>query len=173
MKPESEKGCLALGRNAHGTLEDVHLLETRTFTSSRPGLSIQLDTGSVNRNRRIIWLLHVNQLIITACKRSLGQGNIFSGVCLSTGVGLCLHGGRWVCLRGGQHQGGSASGGFCIQGGCIRGLSLGGLPWGGGRQTPRNQIGVWYASYWNAVLYEEMKNIYATSGSRSWVGAKT
>ena len=28
---------------------------------------------------------HCEQTIITACKRSLGQGNVFTGVCLSTG----------------------------------------------------------------------------------------
>ena len=73
---------------------------------------------------------------ITAHKRSLGQGNVFTGVCLSTGgrgVGfpVCTQ----VTWPGG---GGSAYGGdgVCIQGSgiCIQGRSHpggGGLPTGG------------------------------------------
>ena len=49
--------------------------------------------------------------IFTARKRSLGQGNMFTGVCLSTGGCLVL-GGAW-------------SGGCLVLGGCL-------VPWGAG-----------------------------------------
>ena len=39
-----------------------------------------------------------NYLFITTRKQSLGKGNVFTGVCLSTGGGNCLEG---VCLRRG------------------------------------------------------------------------
>ena len=41
--------------------------------------------------------------LITACKLSLGQGNMFTGVCLSTGGG-------WSAPRGIWSPGGSAPG---------------------------------------------------------------
>ena len=34
--------------------------------------------------------------VTTARKRSLGQGNMFTGVCLSTGVGAWSRGGAWT-----------------------------------------------------------------------------
>ena len=53
----------------------------------------------------------VRQPIITTCKRNLGQGNVFTHVCLFTGVSVCCHflSGclvscsfqEGVCLRGG------------------------------------------------------------------------
>ena len=62
-------------------------------------------------------------LIITARKRSLGQGNMFTPVCLS------VHGGRvWSrrgCLVRGSGSGGVAwSGGLCGSGGMPDGDSL-------------------------------------------------
>ena len=92
-------------------------------------------------------------LLITARKRSLGQGNIFTGVCLFKGGGVsfpacitghmtggvCLH--RGICIQGGLcpegggflHPEGLSPGGqgFCLG---VRGiLSMGGrvLPLGG------------------------------------------
>ena len=85
-------------------------------------------------SRRCFWTLErpayldlIWTRLITARKLSLGQGNVFTGVCLSTmgavcigrrsawGVGVCM----CVC-GGGQdlHLGGSASG--VCQGGCIQ-----------------------------------------------------
>ena len=64
--------------------------------------------------------------VITARKRSLGQGNMFTGVCLSTGGGACS-GGFLV-------PGGACSGRVPGPGGClVRGVYLlrGGL-WSGG-----------------------------------------
>ena len=67
--------------------------------------------------------------IYTPRKRSLGQGNVFTPVCLLRGEGLPMRG----CLHprgGGLHQGGvgclqwSASKGVCIQGGLQPGGSV-------------------------------------------------
>ena len=70
--------------------------------------------------------------IITARKRSLGQGNMFTGVCLCTGGGVCsrgVHGpGEGVCSR---------EGGGLLQGGCLV-------------ETPGGYCCGRYASYWNA-----------------------
>ena len=64
--------------------------------------------------------------IITARKRSLGHGNVFTGVVCPLGDRFCLRGGV------GLHPGGSASG---VRGACI----LVGLPTGlGVGKTPRN-----------------------------------
>ena len=79
--------------------------------------------------------LHVHRLF-TACKRSLGQGNVFTAVRLSTGGGVgfpsCITGHitRGVCL-----QRGSAFGGICLQGG----VCLGGSLYRGVGQTPPTQ----------------------------------
>ena len=79
-------------------------------------------------------------LLITARKRSLGQGNIFTGVCLFKGGGVsfpaCITGHMMggVCL----HRGICIQGGLCPEGGGFlhpEGLSPGGtgvLPWGEG-----------------------------------------
>ena len=57
----------------------------------------------------------ISILLITARKRSLGQGNMFTGVCLSTGVGACSWGGymvQGVHAPGGVHDpGGGLPGG--------------------------------------------------------------
>ena len=82
-------------------------------------------------------------IIITARKRSLGQGNIFTPVCHS------VH-------SGGAWSGGGSSG----PGGCLvlwRGLLPGVVPGPGGClvETPRPPDGYCcgrYASYWNAFL---------------------
>ena len=60
----------------------------------------------------------IQMIIITARKRSLGQGNVFTGVCLFTGGRICLHGGR------------SASGGGRL------GQTSPGLLMGGGAGSP-------------------------------------
>ena len=88
----------------------------------------------------------MQKFLFTARKRSLGQGNIFTGVCLSTGRGVgfpaCIAchmtGGsasRGVCLqgrgfasRGDMHPGGSASG--------VRSAFRGCLPPGAGGLHP-------------------------------------
>ena len=88
------------------------------------------------------WNAFLFQLIFTAHKRSLGQGNVFTDVCLSTGGrGSASRGsasvGEGVCIQGGR---GSASkrGDVCIQRGWARG---GGLHQGVG-QTPLPQHGL-------------------------------
>ena len=116
-------------------------------------------------------------LIVTACKQSLGQGNIFTPVSHSVGKGgggfpACITGHitRVVCLWG--RGGGSASTGVCIQGEsasggapfrgvCLHGVGIqGGLPpgvGGLGRPSPKHyriwSTSRWYASYWNAFLF--------------------
>ena len=100
---------------------------------------------------------------ITTRKRSLGQGNIFTGVCLSTGGG-------GACSRGVPAPWGVPAPGGCLvqEGGCSGGCLLWGVPapggggaWSGGClvwgclvETPP-QDGYccgWYTSYWNAFL---------------------
>ena len=94
-------------------------------------------------------------LIITARKQSLGQGNIFTGVCqefFSQG-GVCFQWGVSSrgdgCLLWGAvcSWGVSASGGGCLLPRgvvCSRGCLVETYP-------PRYCCG-WYASYWNAFL---------------------
>ena len=72
---------------------------------------------------------------ITGHKRSLVQGNVFTGVYLCTGGGD-------LPTRGGLTGGG----GDCIQG------ALG--------RPPRNQKSGRYASYWNAYLFIENEQRY-------------
>ena len=105
--------------------------------------------------------------IVIACKRSLGQGNVFTPVCdsvhgregLPRGGGVCLGG---VCIwwgstsrgsAGGEGGGGSASrgsgGGLRIQGLC---LGRGSASWGG-CPPRRNRESGWYALYWNVFLF--------------------
>ena len=47
--------------------------------------------------------------VITACKRSLGQGNLFTGVSYSVPSGVCIQG---IYIPGGLHLGGLHSGGW-------------------------------------------------------------
>ena len=93
--------------------------------------------------------------IFTARKRSLGQGNMFTGVCLSTGRvpapggGACCRGvWSWggCLLREGACLGGSGHGGVPAPGGC--------LLWEGGLvETPPDDYCCGrYASFWNAFL---------------------
>ena len=70
---------------------------------------------------------------ITARKQSLGQGDMFTGVCLSTGG--CLVPWGW----GAWSRGVPAPGGLVPRGACSRGVWSGGVPgpgevpaWGGG-----------------------------------------
>ena len=105
-------------------------------------------------------LIYGTGIFITARKRGLGQGNVFTGVCLSTGECVCTSGSRAVCA--------SVSRGVCASG-------------SGGVHTPPPRTpqdthppihtppdtqtsldthahahtrsrGGRYASYWNAVL---------------------
>ena len=78
---------------------------------------------------------------ITARKRSLGQGNMFTGVCLST-KGGGVYGPGGCLLPGGSGLGGSAPEGCLLQGGSTPGRlawSQRGLLTGGGGlvETPR------------------------------------
>ena len=78
-------------------------------------------------------------VLFTARKRSLGQGNMFTGVCLSTGGCLLQEGGAWSggCLLGGVPPPGGASSegpapgwGCLLPGGCLLwGSGLGGAWW--------------------------------------------
>ena len=98
------------------------------------------------------WHLQKLFYVITARKRSLGQGNIFTPVCHSVhgggGRGACVAGGRvWlggacvargacmaggVCVAGGMHgQGVHGQGGTCMAGGGH--VWLGGMHGGGMR----------------------------------------
>ena len=129
-------------------------------------------------------ILHCILFIVTARKRSLGQGNVFTGVCLSTGgvpaprgwsgLGGCLLLGECACS-----EGGACSGGACSWGGA----APGGVPAPGGAYSGRclllggacSRGSAWwrpsyccgpYASYWNAFLficgnsqYETMKKL--------------
>ena len=96
--------------------------------------------------------------IITARKRSLGQGNIFTSVrhSVQRGEGVASQHGSQVTWPGGLHPGGSASGrgvciwrstagGICIQGGL--GRSAPAIEYFGIRSTSWR-----YTSYWNAFL---------------------
>ena len=73
-------------------------------------------------------------IIITARKRSLGQGNIFTGVC-PPGGGVCL----WV-------QG-------CTPPGHTHSLDI-------PPPCPPRSTSGWYASYWNAFLFRKIHFIY-------------
>ena len=96
----------------------------------------------------LVSILNFNY-IITARKRSLRQGNIFTGVCLSTG--------RLPGPGGVPGPGDGWSGGCLLPGGtCSRGvpapeecLHPGG---GGGVPGPDGYFCRRYASYWNAFL---------------------
>ena len=71
-------------------------------------------------------------LFITAHKRSLGQGNVFIGVCLCTdGVSFpaCITG-HMTSSQGGLPRGG----GFCLKGVCLRGWV---------EQTPQPELEKW------------------------------
>ena len=85
--------------------------------------------------------------VFTARKRSLGQGNVFTGICLSTGGGLASQNQKL------HDQGASASSrGVCIRRGLHPGRGL--------DRPPSRYMGYYgirstsgrYASYWNAFL---------------------
>ena len=63
--------------------------------------------------------------ILTGSKRSLGQGNVFTGVCLSTGVLASQYASQVIWQPGGSASRGSTSTGDCLQG--DRGLYPGGV----------------------------------------------
>ena len=98
---------------------------------------------------------------ITARKRSLGQGNIFTPVCHSVHRGCvrgCSRGGCVVAPMGGWHAW-LLQGGVVALGGCV--VAAGGCAWllpGGGmcgiwRDTEIRSMSGRYASYWNAFLF--------------------
>ena len=59
-----------------------------------------------DQSSNVLYIIVLLVFLITARKRSLGQGNVFTGVCYS----FCLHRG-WVCTKRGSASKGSASGG--------------------------------------------------------------
>ena len=59
----------------------------------------------MNTKKRLDWTLYA-EMILTARKRSLGQGNIFTGICLSTGGRR--HAWQGSCMAGGMHHRGYA-----------------------------------------------------------------
>ena len=79
---------------------------------------------------------------ITARKRSLGQGNIFTPVCHSV-----HRGGVRGCCQWGVCMVASGGGGVVAWGACVVALG-GGCVW----YTEIRSISGWYASYWNAFL---------------------
>ena len=102
------------------------------------------------------WALRIalECFLVTARKQSLGQGNMFTGVCLSTGGavprpggGSGPSGGRWGACSGGGVPGGAPSDGYC----CGR-----------------------YASYWNAFLCLRLHQVEhcANGGATSRLSAK-
>ena len=101
--------------------------------------------------------------IFNECKRSLGQGNVFTHLYNSGVVGVLPRerGCFWRGLNPGEVL--PPEGGVCIQG---RGLTMGrsasrGVCIQGVGQAPLRYMGYygiwptsgWYASYWNAFLY--------------------
>ena len=88
--------------------------------------------------------------LITARKRSLGQGNIFTPVCHS------VHRGGGVC---------GCSGGGCVRGclGGVHGCSGGGGVRGIRRHTEIRSMSGRYASYWNAFLWIKVCKIISIS----------
>ena len=126
--------------------------------------------------------------IFTARKRSLGQGNIFIGVCQE----FCSRGGGCL-IRRGVCSGGSClllggcllPGGVSTEGGC---LLLGGVSAAGGVVCPWgvsalgnvcSQGGAWwrppngyccgrYASYWNAFLCFEIYTTFKKFQNFGW-----
>ena len=121
-------------------------------------------------------------VFITTHNWSFVQGNVFTGVCLSTGGSLynvtsCLAAWSHVFSGGSlslvpcSFQGVSVQEGLCpmgisVKGSlCRRGLCLGGLcPWGlcsgalcaegiSRENPPPNQKSRWYTSYWNAFFF--------------------
>ena len=104
--------------------------------------------NKVNKNSLQFFTIkvHINnvRLIITARWRTLGQGNVFTGVCLSTGGRV----GFPACITGHMTRG------VCIQG-AFASVGGGGV---GQASPPIGYYGIpstsgWYASYWNAFLY--------------------
>ena len=136
--------------------------------------------------------VHLKIGFITARKRSLGQGNIFTPVCYSVHGGGCM-----VALGGGGHAwlllgghawllwGGHAwllrgvcmaalGGGACVvaQGGMhgcsggVHGCSRGGDMHGIRRHTEIWSMSRQYASYWNAFLFDEIFKMFF--GGHNW-----
>ena len=81
----------------------------------------------VNTNFRFLYMFSVENLpMLNDVERSLGQGNMFTGMCLSTGGGACSWG--VPGLRGVPGWGCLLQGGCLLPGGCLVwwGLFLGG-----------------------------------------------
>ena len=123
------RGSYANHCDAHQPVVIVHywfhcFLDFKHFPQGNSGLKIRKNPDNYKSTTlRNIVNAHLS-FVMTARKRSLGQGNVFTGVCLFTGGGFpaCItgHMTRGVCIQ----EGGSASRGVCIQ--------EGGLPIGGG-----------------------------------------
>ena len=94
---------------------------------------------------------------VTARKRSLGQGNMFTGACLCTGGGVWSREGSGpggVPGLGGLVLGSAWSRGVPGPGGCL--VLGGGLVWSRGvpgGDPPDSHCRGRYASYWNAFLF--------------------
>ena len=89
--------------------------------------------------------------------RGLCPGGLCPGVSLSRGGGLCP--GVGVSVQGWESL---SRGGLCLGGS----LSSGGLCPGGVsvRETPRRTITCgWYASYWNAFLFQRILKLFSVS----------
>ena len=95
-----------------------------------------------NRAERTTHALFSIRTLFTAHKWSLGQGNIFTCVCLSTGLGVSVQGG--LCPGRVSVQGGSLSRTVSVQGGSVQ-LDL-------CQGNPRKVKSRPYASFWNAFL---------------------
>ena len=104
-------------------------------------LPVMDSTSPPGQHPRIL----LERFLVTACKRSLGQGNVFTLVCHSvhrwvgfpaciTGHmtrGVCIGGGSafgGVCLQGGLHTRGSASGGSSTSRGSLHARGFGRPP---------------------------------------------
>ena len=127
--------------------------------------------------------------LVTARKRSLGQGNIFTPVCHSVHRGACVVAAGGCMVAGG---GCVVAGGVCMvaaEGGhawLLRGVCLvaqgghvwllrGGVhccSWGGGmrgiqRDTEIRSMSGRYASYWNAFLWQYKFSHHARMATRN------
>ena len=87
-------------------------------------------------------MLQVHLWVFTARKRSLGQGNVFTGVCLSTGEVPGPEGVEGVPAPG---RGACSGGGVPAPGGLVWGVP--------GGDPPDGYCCGRYASYWNAFLF--------------------
>ena len=119
---------------------------------------------------------------ITAGKRRLGQGNIFTGICLSGGGRVSKHVmGSGVCIPACNGAGVSAQGSLCpegvsVRGSLSRGVSTEGVPALRGvyhtpsqcRHPHRDNWSRRYVSYWNAFLFTFIFSVHSQVISCTW-----